>query len=108
MQRRDKPDPATFIGKGKAEELRELVGDEAVEAAEVQTHHHGSQNRQGLNEFLAASSVPWVRSGFVHDQILLQVFHTKRLSPQRPKPHRYTEIHDTCDHNAPRSLGHGL
>jgi multiple sugar transport system ATP-binding protein len=26
----------------KAEELRELVGDEAVEAAEVQTHHHGS------------------------------------------------------------------
>jgi multiple sugar transport system ATP-binding protein len=26
----------------KADELRELVGDEAVEAAEVQTHHHGS------------------------------------------------------------------
>jgi multiple sugar transport system ATP-binding protein len=26
----------------KAEELRELVGDEAVEAAEIQTHHHGS------------------------------------------------------------------
>jgi multiple sugar transport system ATP-binding protein len=26
----------------KAEELRELVGDEAVEAAEAQTHHHGS------------------------------------------------------------------
>src|SRR4029077_5666778 len=26
----------------KAEELRELVGDEALEAAEVQTHHHGS------------------------------------------------------------------
>jgi multiple sugar transport system ATP-binding protein len=26
----------------KAEELRELVGDEAVEAADVQTHHHGS------------------------------------------------------------------
>jgi GTPase len=25
MQRRDTPDPATFIGKGKAEELRELV-----------------------------------------------------------------------------------
>ena len=25
MQRREKPDPATFIGKGKAEELRELV-----------------------------------------------------------------------------------
>ncbi|HEV7535192.1 MAG TPA: GTPase HflX, partial [Acidimicrobiia bacterium] len=25
VQRRDKPDPATFIGKGKAEELRELV-----------------------------------------------------------------------------------
>jgi GTP-binding protein HflX len=25
LQRRDKPDPATFIGKGKAEELRELV-----------------------------------------------------------------------------------
>jgi len=25
MQRRDKPDPATFIGKGKAEELRELA-----------------------------------------------------------------------------------
>jgi multiple sugar transport system ATP-binding protein len=26
----------------KAEELRELVGDEAVEAADAQTHHHGS------------------------------------------------------------------
>jgi multiple sugar transport system ATP-binding protein len=26
----------------KADELRELVGDEAVEAAEVQTHHHGT------------------------------------------------------------------
>jgi multiple sugar transport system ATP-binding protein len=26
----------------KAEELRELVGDEAVEAADIQTHHHGS------------------------------------------------------------------
>jgi multiple sugar transport system ATP-binding protein len=26
----------------KAEELRELVGDEAIEAADVQTHHHGS------------------------------------------------------------------
>jgi multiple sugar transport system ATP-binding protein len=26
----------------KAEELRELVGDEAVEAVEEQTHHHGS------------------------------------------------------------------
>jgi multiple sugar transport system ATP-binding protein len=26
----------------KAEELRELVGDEAVEAVDVQTHHHGS------------------------------------------------------------------
>jgi multiple sugar transport system ATP-binding protein len=26
----------------KAEELRELVGDEAVQAADVQTHHHGS------------------------------------------------------------------
>jgi multiple sugar transport system ATP-binding protein len=26
----------------KAEELRELVGDEALEAADVQTHHHGS------------------------------------------------------------------
>jgi multiple sugar transport system ATP-binding protein len=26
----------------KADELRELVGDEALEAAEVQTHHHGS------------------------------------------------------------------
>jgi multiple sugar transport system ATP-binding protein len=26
----------------KADELRELVGDEAVEAAEAQTHHHGS------------------------------------------------------------------
>jgi multiple sugar transport system ATP-binding protein len=26
----------------KAEELREIVGDEAVEAAEEQTHHHGS------------------------------------------------------------------
>ena len=26
----------------KADELRELVGDEAIEAAEVQTHHHGS------------------------------------------------------------------
>ncbi|HZO98637.1 MAG TPA: sn-glycerol-3-phosphate ABC transporter ATP-binding protein UgpC [Gaiellaceae bacterium] len=26
----------------KAEALRELVGDEAVEAADVQTHHHGS------------------------------------------------------------------
>jgi multiple sugar transport system ATP-binding protein len=26
----------------KADELRELVGEEAVEAAEVQTHHHGS------------------------------------------------------------------
>ncbi|HEV7865500.1 MAG TPA: GTPase HflX [Acidimicrobiia bacterium] len=25
LQRRDKPDPATFIGKGKAEELREMV-----------------------------------------------------------------------------------
>ena len=25
LQRRDTPDPATFIGKGKAEELRELV-----------------------------------------------------------------------------------
>jgi multiple sugar transport system ATP-binding protein len=26
----------------KAEELRELIGDEAVEAADAQTHHHGS------------------------------------------------------------------
>jgi len=26
----------------KAEELRELVGDEALEAADAQTHHHGS------------------------------------------------------------------
>jgi multiple sugar transport system ATP-binding protein len=26
----------------KADELRELVGDEAVEAADVQTHHHGT------------------------------------------------------------------
>ena len=26
----------------KAEELREIIGDEAVKAAEVQTHHHGS------------------------------------------------------------------
>ena len=26
----------------KTDELRELVGDEAVEAADVQTHHHGS------------------------------------------------------------------
>src|SRR5262249_11350980 len=26
----------------KADELRELVGDEALEAADAQTHHHGS------------------------------------------------------------------
>jgi multiple sugar transport system ATP-binding protein len=26
----------------KSEELREIVGDEALEAADVQTHHHGS------------------------------------------------------------------
>jgi multiple sugar transport system ATP-binding protein len=26
----------------KTEELREIVGDEALEAAEEQTHHHGS------------------------------------------------------------------
>jgi GTP-binding protein HflX len=33
MQRRDHPDPATFVGKGKAEELREL--SEAVDADTV-------------------------------------------------------------------------
>jgi multiple sugar transport system ATP-binding protein len=26
----------------KADELREIIGDEALEAAEEQTHHHGS------------------------------------------------------------------
>jgi multiple sugar transport system ATP-binding protein len=26
----------------KTEELREIVGEEALEAADVQTHHHGS------------------------------------------------------------------
>src|ERR1700739_3407476 len=33
LQRRDHPDPATFVGKGKAEELREL--SEAVDADTV-------------------------------------------------------------------------
>ena len=31
IQRRDRPDPATFVGKGKVEELREQVVEEGVD-----------------------------------------------------------------------------
>jgi GTP-binding protein HflX len=35
IQRRDKPDPATFIGKGKAEEVREAAGAERADLVVV-------------------------------------------------------------------------
>ena len=52
----------------KAEELREIVGDEALEAADEQTHHHGSpfiarvergtQAREGEKARLAVDTTP--------------------------------------------------
>lgn len=44
-QRRDKPDPVTFVGKGKAQEIREVKGELRAEVALVDGELRPSQQR---------------------------------------------------------------
>src|SRR5919198_4036345 len=64
VQQRDRPDPATFIGKGKVEELREQVVDEGVDVVIFDDELSPSQAKN-LEEALDTKVVD--RTGLILD-----------------------------------------
>src|SRR5215831_1098877 len=64
IQRRDRPDPATYIGKGKVEELREEIVDEGVDVVIFEDELSPSQAKN-LEEALDTKVVD--RTGLILD-----------------------------------------
>src|ERR1044071_753528 len=64
IQRRERPDPATFIGKGKVEELRETVLEEGVDVVIFDDELSPSQAKN-LQEALDTKIVD--RTGLILD-----------------------------------------
>ncbi len=64
IQRRDRPDPATYIGKGKVEELREQILVEGVDVVIIDDEISGSQQKN-LEEALDIKVVD--RTGLILD-----------------------------------------
>ena len=56
LQRRETPDPATFLGKGKARELRDLVAELEADTVIVDSDLAPSQ-RRGLEDVVGVKVV---------------------------------------------------
>jgi GTP-binding protein HflX len=96
VQRRDAPDPATFIGKGKAEELREL--SLAVDSDTVVFDHDLSPAQQRNLEKLLG------RTAISRTEVILDIFAQNARTPEGRAQVELAQLR----HRLPRLRGRGV
>jgi GTP-binding protein HflX len=96
LQRRDRPDPATFIGKGKAEELRELsltVDSDTV----VFDHDLSPAQQRNLEKLLG-------RTAISRTEVILDIFAQNARTPEGRAQVELAQLR----HRLPRLRGRGV
>jgi GTP-binding protein HflX len=96
VQRRDSPDPATFIGKGKAEELRELsltVDSDTV----VFDHDLSPAQQRNLEKLLG-------RTAISRTEVILDIFAQNARTPEGRAQVELAQLR----HRLPRLRGRGV
>ena len=95
VQRRDTPDPATFVGKGKVEELREL--SLAVDSDTVVFDHDLSPAQQRNLEKLLG------RTAISRTEVILDIFAQNARTPEGRAQVELAQLR----HRLPRLRGRG-
>ncbi|HEY2331598.1 MAG TPA: GTPase HflX [Acidimicrobiales bacterium] len=96
LQRRDRPDPATFIGKGKADELRELSLDVDADTVVFDDDLSPAQQRN-LEGILG-------RTAISRTEVILDIFAQNARTPEGRAQVELAQLR----HRLPRLRGRGL